>query len=74
MSETAENAPKRLPKPSGWKGSRSDVWWAKSSSYGLRYKYPYCGRETLGVVWGPASTKMHWSTCPKIRVADAEES
>lgn len=50
---------KRNPKPSGWKGGRGAPWWTKSTKFGLKYKCPYCMKESLGI--GP---NMHRDGCP----------
>lgn len=56
----------RKPKPSGWKGKRTDHWWTKDTVYGVKYKCPYCGKESLGMVWGKAQETMHRGSCPML--------
>jgi hypothetical protein len=54
-----------MTKPNGWKGKKTDIWWTKDSAYGVRYKCPECGKESLGIVWGQAEKTMHWRECSR---------
>lgn len=56
----------RRPKPSGWKGKRTDQWWTKHTAYGVKYMCPDCRKETLGIMWGEAQRRMHYASCVRL--------
>jgi hypothetical protein len=60
-----------IEKPRGWKSrGEKDIYYVKSTRFGLKYKCKFCGRENLG--YGAAS-HMHWRGCIKRSDADLTE-
>ena len=60
-----------MKKPSGWLGKKDDQWWTKPSASGLQYMCPQCGKKSLGIVWGEAQKRMHFSNCLTLNKADS---
>lgn len=58
--------PNRIVKPSGWKGSKTDKWYTRSTKHGCQYMCPYCGKPTLGCYFGEQEARMHFNNCPTL--------